>query len=740
MSDVFAANRLDRLLHLEEPYENQRACAHEILGHFRGDLRYALLRAPLQSGKTGSYQYLIRLMLQLGVIDHAYVLCGSHERELLEQVEQDVKDWHGAEALNRTVHVLFRQHFKKQTMVTRRTLIVNDESHLDCQFDQQLHRFLARHGLSMAGTTDVMRAKHTYIVSVSATPFAEESVMAHGDSLPKALVRLQAGDGYYGPMDYHQDGLLRETYSVATAEGKMRFVEEIQRVTDRRKYVLIRLSEGRVAGDKCRRNAKEQAGQVVSAAKDNEIILDTLKEMKRTGQIELLRFTSKVTKNNQQVSITRTEQVAHQKKWGRTIPCLEDMPEVPTVILLDGRLRCGKRVPKKHIGMTWDTSVSSNTDVILQGLVGRMCGYRGREVYHVPMDRDDRPVLYTSHGLFMSQEKKQELALPLSDLERFHDDTGDICPRLATHLVREEPEKVVKNAQGIVVHPCVPIRFFLSEEDVRRLPIASDSALRSMCFDTFMSECEFNVQENGDLTREQKEEIQSTLSEMNGSGSHVRRLQGSSQTTFYRHVLDAIKQRTAVEKGTISDAPFITFCVVFEGYEGVAQTHSTDRAGTVYACIYTEANGHRYTIPLPTRIPRHNGATHFIRREEPVAAVAAAPVVEEKKEADVEAVGVYGFTTAIQDSPAELSRQLSHFIDLARSNCGYFGQEFKAITGREGPRGIRLSLEAYGENLHALRVLISRLEATYQVRITFRLNQQVVATHASLKWIRWEDA
>jgi hypothetical protein len=103
-------------------------------------------------------------------------------------------------------------------------------------------------------------------------------------------------------------------------------------------------------------------------------------------------------------------------------------------------------------------------------------------------------------------------------------------------------------------------------------------------------------------------------------------------------------------------------------------------------------------------------------------------------------VGVYGFTTAIQDSPAELSRQLSHFIDLARSNCGYFGQEFKAITGREGPRGIRLSLEAYGENLHALRVLISRLEATYQVRITFRLNQQVVATHASLKWIRWEDA
>lgn len=750
MSDVFAANRLNRLLRQEEPYANQRTCAHEILTHFRGDLRYVMLRAPLQSGKTGSYQYLIRLMLQLGVIDRAYVLCGSHERELLEQVEQDVKDWHGAAALNRTVHVLFRQHFKKRTMMTRRTLIVNDESHLDCQFDQQLHRFLARHGLSMAGTTDAMRENHTYIVSVSATPFAEESVMAHGDSLPKALVRLQAGDGYYGPMEYYRDGLLREVYSVATAEGQTRFVEEIQRVTDQRKYVLIRLCEGRVIGDKRRRDAKEQAGQVVSAAKENEIILDTLEEMERAGQIQLLRFTSKVAKKDQQVAITRSEQVMHRQKWGRTIPCLEDMPELPTVILLDGRLRCGKRVPKKHIGMTWDTSASSNTDVILQGLVGRMCGYRGHEVYHVPMDRDDRPVLYTSHDLFY---KKEDAALPLSDLGRFvyepreHQRRDCMIPRFATHLVREEIETVVKNAQGTVVHPCVPIRFFLSEEDVQRLPIASFSDLRNMCFDTFVSDLEFNVNENDDLTEEQKEEILTKLSQMNGSDAHVRRLQDSSQTGFYRHVLDAIKHHTSVEKGTISNTPFITFCIIFEGYEGVAQTHSTDRAGTVYVCIYTEAEGRHSTIPLPTRIPRHNGLTHFIRREEPVAAVAAAPVlevgeqeIEEKKEADVEALTPCGFTRDIQDSPAELSRQLSRFIELARSDCGYFGQEFTAMKGREGPRGIRLSLETYGENLHVLRILISRLEAMYQVRITFQRYKQDMENHARIKSIQWKDA
>lgn len=759
MSDVFHANDLPARLALVQPYDNQRACAHEMLTRFREDLRYVLLRAPLQSGKTGSYQYLIRLMLQLRMIDQAYVLCGSNECELLEQVKQDVKEWHGEGALNRTVHVLFRQHFKKHNMVTRRTLIVNDESHLDCQFNQQLDQFLIRHGLSMAGTTDAMVVNQTYMVSVSATPFAEESVMAHGHSLPKAFVQLQAGERYYGPMDYYRDRLLKGAYSVATAEGKAQFVDEIRSVTDRRKYVMIRLCEGRVASDKVRRDAKERAGQAVSSAKETEVILDTLKEMESSGQVRLLRFTSKV---KHQIAITRTEQERVRKMYQLDIPCLEDAPEVPTVILLDGRLRCGKRVPKKHIGMTWDTSVHSNTDVILQGLVGRMCGYRGRsddpskDVYYVPMDREDRPILYTSRDLFRTE---RDAVLPVSDLDRFAmgSDGGDLVPRFATHLIREEVEKVVTNRRGVVVHPCVPIRFFLPDGVAPQLSGMTESELRRVCFDSFVSELEFLVNANNDMTDEQRDEVLRKLSQMDASESHVRRLQGISQLTFYGHVMDAIKNHTAVEHGKISDAPFLTFCVVFEGYEGVTRERSGDQAGTVYACIYTEARGFHSTIPLPTRVPRHNGVTHFIHRNG-MAVLPIAPLpevgrevgvsggvdreveVEEKKEADVEALGVYGFTTAIQDSPEALSQQLSHFIEFARPGIGYIGRKITEVKGRDGPRGIRLAVDAYGENLCILRLLISRLEATYHVRIAFKRHQQVVATHANLKYIRWEDA
>lgn len=753
MSDVFDANRLRHVLEAPVLYPAQRVCAQEMLTHFRGsETRHILFRAPLQSGKTGTYQHTIRSMLAMKLIDRAYILCGSHERELFEQVEADVKAWQGDEALNRTVHVLFRQHFTKGAMDTYRALIVVDESHMDCQFGQQLDRFLSRHRLSMAGTTPFMVQNQIFMISVSATPFAELSVLAHGDSYPKAMVCLHPGHTYYGPGDYKQDGLLLETYSVASNEGRQQFVQEIQRVVGRRKYAIIRLCEGRVAGDKQRReSAFERLGaeaELRYSAKDNEVILDILNEMAEENQVRLLRFNSKHTGARQQVTITRQEQEAYiamatKQNWPHhEIPCLEDPPEVPTVVLLDGRLRCGKRVPKKHIGMTWDTSAYSNTDVILQGLVGRMCGYRGEGVYSVPMERDDRPILYTSSVL---HSKNKKATLSLSDLERFEDrEALGVVPRFATHLVRAEIEKILTNAHGRTVYPCVPIRFFLPDHIVPMLPNMSDRDLRQVCFDTFMTELDFNVRENIDLTDGQKEEIITSLNHMEGADASIRRLQGTSQTSFYRLIIDAIKNHTSIEKDHISDLPFITFCTIFEGYEGVTQTHSGDQAGTVYACIYTEVERFPYTIPLPSRIPRHNGITHFIRRviDEPVVAVEPEAVepVEEKKEPVAEALATYGFTPDIQDSPEALSQQLSHFIEFARSGLGYYSRIFKEVHGREGPRGIRLSVEAYGENLHVLRILISRLEAKYNVRITYKQRPQMVPTQKMLYHIGWEDA
>ena len=55
------------------PYENQEHAALQILQSYNGTLRYGLLRANEQSGKTGTYHYLIRLMFEQKLIDKKWL-------------------------------------------------------------------------------------------------------------------------------------------------------------------------------------------------------------------------------------------------------------------------------------------------------------------------------------------------------------------------------------------------------------------------------------------------------------------------------------------------------------------------------------------------------------------------------------------------------------------------------------------------------------------------------------------
>jgi hypothetical protein len=75
-----------------------------------------------------------------------------------------------------------------------------------------------------------------------------------------------------------------------------------------------------------------------------------------------------------QIAVTRAEQKRFARS-GRKIGCLEDAPLVTTVVIVRGRLRAGKVVPKTHVGFVWEGANKSKTDVLVQGLVGRMCGY-----------------------------------------------------------------------------------------------------------------------------------------------------------------------------------------------------------------------------------------------------------------------------------------------------------------------------------------------------------------------------
>jgi hypothetical protein len=58
-----------------------------------------------------------------------------------------------------------------------------------------------------------------------------------------------------------------------------------------------------------------------------------------------------------------------------SLECLNHEPERNTLILVKDHCRMGQQLPKQNISFVIETAVTSRTDVLLQGLLGRMCGY-----------------------------------------------------------------------------------------------------------------------------------------------------------------------------------------------------------------------------------------------------------------------------------------------------------------------------------------------------------------------------
>jgi hypothetical protein len=220
------------------PHPNQIAAANKVLRNFVSTgFRYGLLKANEQSGKTGTYHHVIKKMFKRKMIDNAYILCGSNETELLSQCHKDIEEWHADTDYKDKIHCIFRQYFKNRTMTTKRALIIVDESHLVEGVDQTLSAFLNKHELSMAGTTPAMLADNTYMLSVDATPYAEQSAIAYKQSLPKFTVILEDGIGYFGVKQYYENRLISPTFDLITKGGDFKRLLQ----TYKQKYVLIRI-------------------------------------------------------------------------------------------------------------------------------------------------------------------------------------------------------------------------------------------------------------------------------------------------------------------------------------------------------------------------------------------------------------------------------------------------------------------------------------------------------------------
>jgi hypothetical protein len=326
-------------------HSNQTKASSGILSAYKAGVRYSLLRALCQSGKTGTFQSLIQRMLNDEEITHAYILCGSSETELKKQAVNDTQTFNLDFYQKGRIQVLFHQDFLEATMDIQNALIVIDESHMVQTKGQQLHQFLLNHGIKMDGDPTVLKEKNAYVLSVDATPYSELAALVMGETpYEKHVEDLLPGTGYYGLADYDRDYRLLSTFSISKEPERF---EELLLSTPA-KYVLMRMTR----------------------SKSNEANEAELRRICKRNHFPILLYTGEKT----QVAMTLSEQKRYLRK-GQNLPCLMDAPLLTTVVIVRGRLRAGKVVPKVHVGFIWEGASKSKTDALVQGLPGRMCGY-----------------------------------------------------------------------------------------------------------------------------------------------------------------------------------------------------------------------------------------------------------------------------------------------------------------------------------------------------------------------------
>ncbi len=657
------------------PFDNQVKAAQEILNVYMvTGINYVLLNADVQSGKTGTYHYLIQQMFTNKLINNAYIVCGSNEIELRNQCINDINEWHQGSPNEKNIHVVFHQDFDKTNLSFEKVLIINDESHLDCKNNQKLHEFLNRYNLSMSGSSQYMYDNNIYILSVDATPFAEESSIAYQNSLPKHIVRLENGNLYYGPQHYYKDGLIHPIFTLSNTEGKENFKKLVESIKN--KYILIRIQEKR--------------------CKETNNILLCLKELK----VPILRFTSHYEKKNKQIVISRRESHSHYIIYKNKIPSLEDTPNETTVVLIDGRLRCGKRVPKKNIGFIWETSYSSKTDTIIQGLLGRMSGYLGDDVYNVPFHLKNRPKIFIPPSILKKSEKK---VIELSDFERYiyrksfgNNDEPGIGPRIATNILPGSVQnKPIKN--GITMYACVPIKINLTPLQLSNISNSDDNTIKSYCLLQLLDSSSSLIDNNDNLTKEQKNEIKLKLDTISADDCHIRRYQGTSNLNMYQCHIDAYQNNT-VSREHISDYHFITFCVVFPGFKGINSV-----PGEIFTIFYTKNTGNINLYDKGSRISKHNGKTHF-------------SIVETKEEIQEPC-----FTPNIISNPEYFENEIINIINFNIHNVN------KNFTSFVNGWSLRLSREKYGDKLEIIKNIKTKLETKYPIKIKIikRANTQL---------------
>ena len=327
-------------------------------------VRSVILLAQMQSGKTDTYMFVAFELLRRKLVKNVVIMAGFQDKELVEQLidtkpaekryrrymnevlQLSFDDIEEVEELYSRIEVISGAMLNKQQFVIAKdTLFIWDESHYaQNKFNRPSH-FMKMVGISANGdATKFEGERNNYFLSVSATPLSELSDAIH-ERQSKQIVRMEPGDGYVSVSKLYEN---KQIIKFSKWQTQLFNGLQSQMKKSSPSYSIIR-----VRGDKKMEEAKKIAEEVGI----NYEVYDAKEKL--------------IAKN-----------VGDSLKM-QSFEVLKQKPTSHKAIFIRGLLRMGKRIHKEHISFVMETSINSKTDVLLQGLLGRMCGYHTYDNFNV---------------------------------------------------------------------------------------------------------------------------------------------------------------------------------------------------------------------------------------------------------------------------------------------------------------------------------------------------------------------
>ena len=331
-------------------YSSQIETKNEIIQTLK-TCYWCLLAAHMQSGKTIAYLLTAFEMLRLEKVKVCAIISGNNEIILRQQIINDIQqfkqlykryldengircgrwidiyEWVDETAdkfvddIASKIDVAFGHELKKfkQYDVSENPLYIWDESHYGQSKNQEIDKFFRVRGIQPSGTNG-----NGMVISVSATHNAELSDIHHFKQT-KGIVRLKPSGSYIGVNKFRQNG-------------------QINNISD----------------------LKRDFPRILRRHLENKIGLIRATEQNQKWMIPMAtRYGYKCEKFDMTTTFDFDE-------------LLSTEPLEPTLVFLKRKCCMGKHVIKLYIGFVIETTYSK-TDTILQGLLGRMCGYDSRE-------------------------------------------------------------------------------------------------------------------------------------------------------------------------------------------------------------------------------------------------------------------------------------------------------------------------------------------------------------------------